>query len=180
MHLLKLKLRLIKCMMHLIKSMRQPFKRMMLFSTAWLKIIKSLGAIFLNGPPYSVNEKGKFPSQAHIPHRQYMAQGSQDKPNNEHINVVITRSGKTVVTLPVEEQTKNRDNSEEPTINEPVKRPIFVPFPQALKTSRKLDSSLEILENLRQVRINLPLLHVIKQVPSYAKILKDLCTMKMK
>jgi hypothetical protein len=43
-----------------------------------------------------------------------------------------------------------------------------------------LDSSLEILENLRQVRINLPLLHVIKQVPSYAKILKDLCTMKRK
>uniref|UniRef100_A0A2N9GF34 Integrase catalytic domain-containing protein n=1 Tax=Fagus sylvatica TaxID=28930 RepID=A0A2N9GF34_FAGSY len=91
-----------------------------------------------------------------------------------------TRSGKTVVTPPVEEQTENRDNIEEPTINEPVRRPISVPFPQALKTSRKLDSSPEILENLRQVRINLPLLHVIKQVPSYAKILKDLCTMKRK
>uniref|UniRef100_A0A2N9ELE6 Retrotransposon gag domain-containing protein n=1 Tax=Fagus sylvatica TaxID=28930 RepID=A0A2N9ELE6_FAGSY len=128
----------------------------------------------------SVNEKGKFPSQAHIPHGQYMAQGSQDKLNNEHINVVTTRSGKTVVTTPVEEQTENRDNIEEPTINEPVRRPISVPFPQALKTSRKLDSSPEILENLRQVRINLPLLHVIKQVPSYAKILKDLCTMKRK
>ena len=85
-----------------------------------------------------------------------------------------------MVTPPVEEQTENRDNIEEPTINEPVRRPISVPFPQALKTSRKLDSSLEILENLRQVRINLPLLHVIKQVPSYAKILKDLCTMKRK
>uniref|UniRef100_A0A2N9HMW5 RNA-directed DNA polymerase n=1 Tax=Fagus sylvatica TaxID=28930 RepID=A0A2N9HMW5_FAGSY len=128
----------------------------------------------------SVNEKGKFPSQAHIPHGQYMAQGSQDKPNNEHVNVVTTQSGKTVVTLPVEEQTENRDNIEELIINEPVRRPISVPFPQALKTSRKLDSSLEILENLRQVRINLPLLHVIKQVPSYAKILKDLCTMKRK
>uniref|UniRef100_A0A2N9G390 RNA-directed DNA polymerase n=1 Tax=Fagus sylvatica TaxID=28930 RepID=A0A2N9G390_FAGSY len=128
----------------------------------------------------SINEKGKFPSQPHIPHGQYMAQGSQDKPNNEHINVVTTRSGKTVVTPPVEEQTENRDNIEEPTINEPVRRPISVPFPQALKTSRKLDSSPEILENLRQVRINLPLLHVIKQVPSYAKILKDLCTMKRK
>jgi hypothetical protein len=128
----------------------------------------------------SVNEKGKFPSQAHIPHGQYMAQGSQDKPNNEHVNIVTTRSGKTVVTPPVEEQIENRDNIEEPTINEPVRRPISVPFPQALKTSRKLDSSPEILENLRQVRINLPLLHVIKQVPSYAKILKDLCNMKRK
>jgi hypothetical protein len=97
----------------------------------------------------SVNEKGKFSSQAHIPHGQYMAQSSQDKPNNEYVNVVTTRSGKTVVTPPVEEQTENRDNIEEPTINEPVRRPIFVPFLQALKTSRKLDSSPEILENLR-------------------------------
>jgi hypothetical protein len=67
-----------------------------------------------------------------------------------------------------------------PTTSEPLTRPISVPFPQALKASRKLDSSPEILENLRQVRINLPLLHVIKQVPSYAKIIKDLCTMKRK
>jgi hypothetical protein len=80
----------------------------------------------------------------------------------------------------MEEQEKSSDNVDLPTISEPLTRPIFVPFPQALKASRKLDSSLEILENLRQVRINLPLLHVIKQVPSYAKILKDLCTMKRK
>ena len=128
----------------------------------------------------SINEKGKFPSQAHIPHGQYMAQGSQDKHNNEHVNVVTTRSGKTMVTPPVEEQTENSDNIDEPTITESVKRPIFVSFPQALKTSRKLNSSPKILENVRQIRINLPLLHVIKQVPSNAKILKDLCTMKRK
>ena len=72
-----------------------------------------------------------------------MAQGSQDKPNNEHINVVTTRSGKIVVTPPMEEQTKNRDNIDEPTINEPIRRPISVSFLQALKTSRKLDSSLK-------------------------------------
>ena len=36
----------------------------------------------------------------------------------------------------------------------------------------------EILEHLKQVKINLPLLHVIKQVPSYAKVTKDLCTTK--
>ena len=43
-----------------------------------------------------------------------------------------------------------------------------------------MDSSPKILENLRQVKINLPLLHVIKQIPSYAKVIKDLCTMKRK
>ena len=31
---------------------------------------------------------------------------------------------------------------------------------------------------LRQVKVNIPLLDIIKQVPTYAKILKDLCTVK--
>ena len=38
----------------------------------------------------------------------------------------------------------------------------------------------EILEHLTQLKINLPLLHVIKQVPAYAKVIKDLCTIKRK
>ena len=36
----------------------------------------------------------------------------------------------------------------------------------------------EILEVLRQVKVNIPLLDMIKQVPTYAKFLKDLCTLK--
>ena len=32
----------------------------------------------------------------------------------------------------------------------------------------------------KQVRINIPLLVAIKQTPSYAKFLKDLCTVKRK
>ncbi|RVW31651.1 hypothetical protein CK203_092738 [Vitis vinifera] len=36
----------------------------------------------------------------------------------------------------------------------------------------------KILEVLRQVKINIPLLDMIKQVPAYAKFLKDLCTVK--
>ena len=31
---------------------------------------------------------------------------------------------------------------------------------------------------LRQVKVNIPLLDMIKQVPTYAKILKNLCTVK--
>ncbi|RVW22758.1 hypothetical protein CK203_099380 [Vitis vinifera] len=34
------------------------------------------------------------------------------------------------------------------------------------------------LEVLRQVKVNIPLLDMIKQVPTYAKFLKDLCTIK--
>jgi hypothetical protein len=45
---------------------------------------------------------------------------------------------------------------------------------------RKVNHNSEIFETFKQVRINIPLLDAIKQVPSYAKFLKDLCTVKRK
>ena len=36
----------------------------------------------------------------------------------------------------------------------------------------------KILEVLRQVKVHIPLLDMIKQVPTYEKFLKDLCTIK--
>ena len=52
------------------------------------------------------------------------------------------------------------------------------PFPQALRGKKKIPNQAEIWEVLRQVKVNIPLLDVIKQVPTYAKFLKDLCTVK--
>ncbi|WJZ98397.1 hypothetical protein VitviT2T_016924 [Vitis vinifera] len=52
------------------------------------------------------------------------------------------------------------------------------PFPQALHGKKGIRNASEILEVLRQVKINIPLLDMIKQVPTYAKFLKDLCTIK--
>ena len=52
------------------------------------------------------------------------------------------------------------------------------PFPQSLKTKKKVINQAEILEVFRQVKVNIPLLDMIKQVPTYAKFLKDLCTVK--
>jgi hypothetical protein len=54
------------------------------------------------------------------------------------------------------------------------------PFPQALKLPKNLDVTSEILEHLHQVNVNLPLLHLIKQMSLYAKVIKDLCTVKRK
>jgi len=45
---------------------------------------------------------------------------------------------------------------------------------------KKVNHNSEIFETFKQVRINIPLLDAIKQVPSYAKFLKDLCTVKRK
>ena len=52
------------------------------------------------------------------------------------------------------------------------------PFPQSLKTKKKVINQADILEFLRQAKVNIPLLDMIKQVPTYAKFLKDLCTVK--
>ena len=52
------------------------------------------------------------------------------------------------------------------------------PFPQSLRTKKKAINKAEILEVLRQVKVNIPLLDMIKQVPTYAKFLKDLWTVK--
>ena len=59
-----------------------------------------------------------------------------------------------------------------------VKKSIPPLFPQALKGKKKVINQTEILEVLRQVKVNILLLDMIKQVPTYAKFLKDLCKVK--
>ncbi|CAN6716412.1 unnamed protein product [Malus baccata var. baccata] len=44
--------------------------------------------------------------------------------------------------------------------------------------SNKDESEKDILETFRKVQVNIPLLEAIKQVPKYAKFLKELCTTK--
>jgi hypothetical protein len=58
-----------------------------------------------------------------------------------------------------------------------VYKPV-APFPQRLLAPRKGTTNQDVLEVFKQVKINIPLLDVIKQIPSYAKFLKDLCTVK--
>ena len=59
-----------------------------------------------------------------------------------------------------------------------MKKSMPPPFPQALKGKKKASKQVENLEVLRQVKVNILLLNMIKQVPTYAKFLKDLCTVK--
>ena len=51
-------------------------------------------------------------------------------------------------------------------------------FPQALHGKNGIKNASEIPEVLRQVKVNIPLPDMIKQVPTDAKFLKDLCTIK--
>ena len=59
-----------------------------------------------------------------------------------------------------------------------MKKNMHSPFPQALRGKKKITNQTEILEVLRQVTVNMPLLDMIKHIPSYEKILKELCTVK--
>ena len=67
---------------------------------------------------------------------------------------------------------------EEQPAGEEVKHSVPPPFPQALQKNKNSVNQTEILEVLGQVKVNIPLLDMIKQVPTYAKFLKDLCTVK--
>ena len=54
------------------------------------------------------------------------------------------------------------------------------PYPHRLRAPKKVNNHSEIYELFKQVKLNIPLLDVIKQIPLYAKFLKDLCTVKRK
>ena len=68
-------------------------------------------------------------------------------------------------------------------ISEPIPAATYkpkAPYPVALNDlfspEKKKKAVEDMFEIFRQVKINLPLLDEIKQVPAYAKFLKDLCT----
>ena len=132
------------------------------------------------------SEKGKVPSQTQQHQKGVHEIGSTNDPNvriDEVKAVVTLRSGKelrravpalaktapTVADPPEEEQSAKRAE---------VKTSVPPPFPQALRKNKNSVNQTEMLEVLRQVKVNIPLLDMIKQVPTYAKFLKDLCTVK--
>ncbi|CAN6712650.1 unnamed protein product [Malus baccata var. baccata] len=54
--------------------------------------------------------------------------------------------------------------------------PLNVPFPSRFNQTKKEEAEKDILETFRKVQVNIPLLDAIKQVPRYAKFLKELYT----
>ncbi|KAM1249716.1 hypothetical protein ACFX2G_033058 [Malus domestica] len=56
--------------------------------------------------------------------------------------------------------------------------PPNTPFPRRFMQSKKDESDKDILDTFKKVQVNIPLLDAIKQVPKYAKFLKELCTIR--
>ena len=102
----------------------------------------------------------------------------------DEVKAIITlRSCKKVeqpVPKPIEETKEEKEVEPKRIIIKEysMKKSMPPPFPQALKGKKKASNQTEILEVLRQVKVNIPLLDMIKQVPTYAKFFKNLCTLK--
>ena len=133
-----------------------------------------------------VQDKGKFPSQTQQNPRGVHEATSTTEPApkiNEVKVVIALRSGKQIENpMPKAVEKTEKEPEKEPEVDDnkedKLKKNILPTFPQALKNKKKANGEAEILEVLRRVKVNIPLLDMIKQVPTYAKFLKDLCTMK--
>ena len=125
-------------------------------------------------------ERGRFLSQT-LPNPKGIHEVGSGM--DEVKSIITLRSGKEVdqpLPKPVEESRQGEEMQPEHILLEEdtMKYRVPPPFPQALRGRKKATQQVDILEVLRQVKVNIPLLDLINQVPAYAKFLKDLCTIK--
>ena len=139
----------------------------------------------MNNQPH-VLEKGRFPSKT-LPNPRGVHELSfpseHEKKMHEVQAIITLRSGKEIEQPVSKLAGKTREQKEEEPEHifikeDSMKESMPPPFPQALRSKKKASKQDGILEVLRQVKVNIPLLDMIKQVPTYAKFLKDLCTVK--
>jgi hypothetical protein len=150
--------------------------------------LKDTLAKFTSAP--SFQEKGKFSSQPQQnPKGQYNSSASNFR--SQHMDqvksVTTLRSGKVIekpTLKPCEKDdeliSKGKEGVEFEHCKEKIDSPPALPFPHAVTKQRNVNHNSKIFETFKQVKINIPLLDAIKQVPSYAKFLKDLCIVKRK
>jgi len=76
-----------------------------------------------------------------------------------------------------QDESKKGDDTSQPSTIERVHKPLAA-FPYRLRNKKDQAYLDKIRETFSQVKINIPLLNVIQQMPPYAKFLKELCTTK--
>ncbi|CAN6567583.1 unnamed protein product [Malus baccata var. baccata] len=117
--------------------------------------------------------------------------GSDPQPSNSRSNeveeLIIEEDEQSTPTAKVETSLPQAPKAPKPSnsVNKGKEVPILinsnvippnVPFPRRFMQSKKEEAQKDILETFRKVQVNIPLLDAIKQVPRYAKFLKELCT----
>ncbi|RDX89788.1 hypothetical protein CR513_28436, partial [Mucuna pruriens] len=103
---------------------------------------------------------------------------SQTIPNPRgNASAMTLRSGKELPQPTLQQLLGPTKADSEPNVDlqSRLERAISLPFPSRTISARKPESDEELLKMFRKVEINIPLLDAIKQVPKYAKFLKELC-----
>ena len=115
-----------------------------------------------------VQEKRRFPSQT-LPNQKGVHEiGSSSNSRMDEVKVIITlRSGKEIeqpVPMTAEATEKEKEVEPERIIirEDSMKKNMPPPFPQALRGKKKITNQAKIWEVLRQVKVNIPLLDMIK------------------
>ncbi|KAJ9556479.1 hypothetical protein OSB04_011093 [Centaurea solstitialis] len=127
-----------------------------------------------------LESQGKLPSQTETNPKQ-------------NVSAIVLRSGKK---LEEPKMVKSREVEKEKEVSpKPIQdekpsgstdkvsekaKVIPPPFPTRFQMSNKAREEKEILDTFRKVEVNIPLLDAIKQIPRYAKFLKESCTNKRK
>ncbi|KAI3721759.1 hypothetical protein L2E82_32777 [Cichorium intybus] len=102
---------------------------------------------------------------------------AQTEANPRHnVSAISLRSGK-VCKDPIVPEDAEKEGTKQAESPSHIPSP---PFPSRFLESKKEREDREIMATFRKVEVNIPLLEAIKQVPRYAKFLKELCTSKKK
>ncbi|XP_010244116.1 PREDICTED: uncharacterized protein LOC104588022 [Nelumbo nucifera] len=100
----------------------------------------------------------------------------------QNASAITLRSGKELDEPKDTTKEEKEKETPSPQKNSSGKQPQAIvtapPFPSRFAKSKKEEQDNDILETFRKVEVNIPLLDAIKQVPRYAKFLKELCTTK--
>ncbi|XP_042033875.1 uncharacterized protein LOC121780354 [Salvia splendens] len=83
-------------------------------------------------------------------------------------------------TIEVETPTKSPPKDQPETIVPPKPTEAKLPFPQMMQKKKKDEQFSRFLDIFRKVQINIPLVEALQQMPSYAKFLKDVVSLKRK
>ncbi|RVW19612.1 hypothetical protein CK203_117244 [Vitis vinifera] len=133
--------------------------------------------------PHTVQEKGKFPSQPHQNPKDIHDVEAQEGESSKvrEVKAVITlRSGnrKGKSTKKDDHESSVDEEPERIVIKKDMMKNTCLHLSPSLHGKKGTNNASEIFEVLRQVKVNIPLLDMIKLVPTYAKFLKDCCTVK--
>nr|XP_027071706.1 uncharacterized protein LOC113696500 [Coffea arabica] len=131
-------------------------------------------AISISRLEYQVN--GKLPSQPELNLKNVSAMTLRNEKEIQRLELATPKDkDEEKIEKELEEEDRNRKDPmvlPEPIIEVKTNPP---PFPIRLERPKKQDKEKEILDVFRKVEINIPLLDAIKQVPKYAKFLRNLC-----